>query len=138
MEELYERGAVRSGNSPISDFAEQLVAGHFGVEPLGANNPAADVLTPEGERIQVKGARRPRRGSAQLSAIRRLEEKGFDSLIAVLIDRDFSRICAWQMPISAVERHARKSSNVNGHVLRLTNTVLADSEVQEIDLAGAT
>jgi hypothetical protein len=49
---------IRSGNDPIADMAERLVADYYGVEPARPNAQAYDVKTSDGRRIQVNALRR--------------------------------------------------------------------------------
>jgi hypothetical protein len=50
MSELHRRGIVRSGNNPIADMAERVIADYFGVDPEPPNNKSYDVVTKTGRR----------------------------------------------------------------------------------------
>jgi hypothetical protein len=134
LNQLQARGVVRSANNPVADYAELLVAHHFGVEPAGGSQAGYDLITKEGERIQVKGLRKTRPGRGQLSAIRRLESDAFDTLIAVVFEPDFSDFVAWRIPHDVVSRYARWSQHVNAHLLTLSRRMLSDPEVRSIEL----
>jgi hypothetical protein len=71
--ELHRRGIVRSGNNPIADMAETVVADYFGVEPEPPNQKSYDVKAKDGKRIQVKALRRTKPTRTGLSAFRTLE-----------------------------------------------------------------
>jgi hypothetical protein len=44
MTELAERGIVRSGNQPIADMAERVIADYYGVEPEPPNQKSSTSL----------------------------------------------------------------------------------------------
>lgn len=62
MSELLQRGVVRSGNNPVADMAERVIADYHGVDPEPPNSKSYDVVTRDGATIQVRlcGARRAR------------------------------------------------------------------------------
>jgi hypothetical protein len=51
---LRDRGVIRSGNAPAGDYAELLVQRATAGELAPDSQRSWDVLTPEGERLQVK------------------------------------------------------------------------------------
>ncbi len=53
MRELRLRGIVRTSNNPAGDIAEAVVAAHYGGERGSFSQAGWDVMTPDGERIQV-------------------------------------------------------------------------------------
>ena len=57
MRELRRRDVIRTNNNAVGDIAEAIVHGHYGGERASFSQAGWDVLTPEGERIQVKAAR---------------------------------------------------------------------------------
>lgn len=72
MEELPDRGLVRSSNNPAADYAELLVARHFRVEPAKGVQQGYDLLTTDGTRVQVKARRRtPRTKPRRMGGCRR-------------------------------------------------------------------
>src|SRR5207244_769823 len=83
MSELRTRGVVRSGNNPIADMAERVIADYYGVEPEPPNSRSYDVVAPDGTTIQVKALRRTRSSRRNLSALRTLD---FDVLAAVVFE----------------------------------------------------
>ena len=66
-------GVTRTANSPVSDFAEHLVAHRYKTMPVTANRKGYDVVTPDGERVQVKALWQRTRRRRNLSALRGLE-----------------------------------------------------------------
>lgn len=136
MSELKDRGVVRSGNNPIADYAEVLVARHYGVEPIGGSTAGYDVVTRSGERIQVKALRKTRPGRRTLGAIRRLDAGDFDTLVAVVFSPSLSVEEVWRLPWSVVKRHAVYRAHVNAHILSLGQSVLTDPEAAQLVLGG--
>lgn len=80
MVALRERGYVRSGNNPVADVAERIVADLYGVSVLTANTAGHDLVTQDGTKVQVKGLRRTQPGRKNLSAIR---SDDYDVVVAV-------------------------------------------------------
>jgi hypothetical protein len=78
--------------------------------------------------VQVSVAR----SSIQLSAIRNLQEKDFDELIAVIYDEYFTINEAVSIPHGAVAEHASYRKHVNAHILFIKWPVLSDSRVRYI------
>jgi hypothetical protein len=87
LAELRKRGVVRSANAPTGDYAEALFASAFGWE-LNTNSSAdADAVDADKVRYQIKCRRLVTpKGSRQLGFIRRLPDRPFDRLAAVLLD----------------------------------------------------
>lgn len=86
LAKMRELGIVRTANAPAGDFAEWLVEKATGGEMAPKSQKGWDVMTDQGERIQVKArfVTDPiRAGQRQLSAFRSFE---FDSLVVVFLD----------------------------------------------------
>ena len=55
LAELRRRGVVRTGNAPVGDYAEWLVAGALdGTRVDSSSAKSSDLTLPDGRRIQVK------------------------------------------------------------------------------------
>ena len=132
--ELRARGAIRSANNPVGDYAEFLVARHYGVEVEPPSTKGYDIRTPSGELIQVKALRRTQPGRTGLSRLGNLDEPGFDAIVIVALSADFSSWEAWHVPLSAVRRHARFSKAWQGPKLSLTGRLVSDAEVTPLSL----
>ena len=133
LEELRDRGVVRSRNNPIADYTEWLVARQLGLQLEGNSNRGYDAESPQGLRYQIKGRRLSTpKSSRQLSFFRNLGGHEFDYLIAVLFDHNFGVMEAYRIPHSVVEGHARYSERVKCHLLRLRGDILTVPEVEDI------
>lgn len=133
LESLAKLDISRTKDSPVGGYGEWLVARAFGGERRGNSSKGADVVTPDGTRLQVKTRWLPMEGdSRQLSAIRNLDGKVFDFIIAVFLDRDFEVMEAWQIPHSAVGRLAKRAEHTNSHRLVLGPGVCGDADCREI------
>ncbi|MDP3775504.1 MAG: hypothetical protein Q8Q85_14690 [Gemmatimonadales bacterium] len=108
----------RSANSPVAGYAEWLVARKLRLR-LAANSTAGfDATDRQGKKVEIKARRQtPTSRPSHFSALRGLEEKRFDYLIAVLFDQDYSVVRAIRLPYKAVRRLARFRRHVNGSVL---------------------
>jgi hypothetical protein len=129
MAELHRRGVVRSGNNPIADMAEHVIADYYGVEPEPPNTKSWDVTTKDGTRIQVKALRRTRASRRNLSAIRTLD---FDVLAAVVFEVDMRLSEAIFVPIVAVREQMRWSNTWKANRISLTKRLLSDPRVRRI------
>ena len=133
IDELKRRDIVRTKNNPVGDYTEWLVSTTLGLEL--ANNSAAgyDATAQDGTRYQIKGRRvTPDNPSRQLSAIRNLDAKDFDVLIAVIFNAEFNVINAVQVPHETVGKYASYRKHVNAHILHIRGDILNDPQVRTI------
>jgi hypothetical protein len=118
--ELFARGVCRSGNNPVADYAEGLVAKALGLQLTKESTTGFDATDSNGLRYEIKGRRITRTSKAtMLSAIRGLEKKHFDVLVAVVFNEDYTVHRAVMIPHKTVERIARFRKHVNAHILML-------------------
>ena len=129
MSELFDRGIVRSGNNPIADMAERLIADYYGVEPEPPNSKSYDVVAKDGTSIQVKALRRTRAARRGLSPLRTLD---FDYVAAVIFEMDMRLVEAVFVPVDAVRDHMKWSKTWKANRLSVTQKLLADSRVRRI------
>ena len=125
LNELRRRQIVRTGNSPVGDWAELLVAKAFGGELAPNSEKSYDVLTPDNQRLQVKARMLDptKVGSNTLSAIRTWD---FDQLVVVLFDPDtFTVSSASSVPTASAQPHAKHSAHTNAWILRPTPDLMA-------------
>ncbi|HUT56807.1 MAG TPA: hypothetical protein VNA25_02905 [Phycisphaerae bacterium] len=131
--QLEQRKILTTKDSPIGGYGEWLVQQAFGGERQGNSNKSVDVITPERVRLQVKTRwLAVEHDSRQLSAIRNLENEGFDYMVAVLLDKDFGVAEAYQIPHSAVKRLASRAQHTNSYRLVLTPRVCRDPDCRDI------
>lgn len=113
LAELARRKILTTNDSPIGGYGES-VARAFGGERQRNSSTGFDVLLPDGLRLQVKTRWLPLVGGLrQLSAIRKLESRGFDYVIAVLLDKNFDVAEAYQISHAAVGRLATFAAHTN-------------------------
>jgi len=130
---LEQREILTTKDNPIGGYGEWLVARAFNGKRQGNSNKSVDVLAPDGLRLQVKTRWLPlEHDSRQLSAIRNLDNGGFDYIIAVLLDKDFEVLEAYQIPHAAVTRLAKRSEHTNSHRLVLASKVCRDADCCDI------
>jgi hypothetical protein len=130
--ELHRRGIVRSGNNPIADMAETVVADYFGVELEPPNRKSYDVKTKDGKRIQVKALRRTKSTRTGLSALRTL---GFDYVAVVIFELDMELVEMVLIPLAAVKAHMGWSKTWRSHRLSVTKKLLDDPRVRRISVS---
>jgi hypothetical protein len=111
IDELTSRGIARTGNNPLADYSEWLVATRFGwtlAEPSVQGYDATDPAT--GTRYEIKCRRiTPRNPSRQLSAIRAIDGQHFDFLIAIIYNGQFDVERVMKIPREVVQRVGRPS-----------------------------
>lgn len=132
MDELRGRCVVRTGNSPVGDYAELLFATAFGwlLEPNSASGH--DATDAQGIRYQIKGRLLSSlSASRQLSAIRRLPEQTFDYLAAVLFDPRFKVSRAILIPHAVVTARARRVEHTNSWTFTLDDRVWRERGVTD-------
>ena len=115
LAELKDRGVIRTGNAPAGDYAELLVRVSTGGELAPNSQRSWDVLTPDGERLQVKArvVTNPKtQGERQLSVFRSWE---FDSAVVVLFDDEFRVWRAARLPVELLREQARFVKHVSGY-----------------------
>lgn len=133
IEELRQRGVVRTTNNPIADYTEWLVSTKLGMQLTGNSNSGYDATDSAGTRYQIKGRRIPTsQMSATLSTIRNLTNRDFHWLIAVIFEPDFSIRYAAQIPHSLVGEVAVFRAYQNGHILNLRRSILEQEGVRDL------
>ena len=129
--ELLCRGVVKTKNNPIGDYAEWLVCNRLGLESQGNSQAAFDAIDGQRTRYQIK-ARCSGANSVQFSPMRNLEQHGFDFVVAIVFDEDYSVRFAVKIAYDAVPKLARYRAYVNGYVLILTNKAVEEDGVEDI------
>jgi hypothetical protein len=114
MAELLERNIVHSGNNPIADIAEHLVADQFGVEPEHPNQMAYDFVTKDGLKVPGQGDTTDEGLHKGLSAIHSL---AFDVLAIVIFKLDLKIEKIALVPVEVVKDHAGWSKTWGAHSL---------------------
>jgi hypothetical protein len=116
LAELRRRGVIRTGNAPVGDYAEWLVArASGGTLAPNTSQSSWDVEAPDGEHLQVKSrfvTDPGNTGERQLSPFRSWD---FDAAVIVLFDDDFAVWRAAKLPQSAIEADSAYVGHVNGY-----------------------
>lgn len=132
LAELRRREIVRTGNAPTGDYAETLVKVAFSGELAPNSEKSWDVLTPEGEKLQVKSRLLDdptRSKQRQLSPIR---SWGFDSLVIVLFDSTYQVWRAAKVPADLVRGTGTHSDWVNGELIVARDSLLDHPRANDI------
>lgn len=133
IDELLRRGVVRTGNNPIGDFTEWLVCERLNLVLQPNSRASYDGIDSAGVRYQIKGRRSKQpTGNVQLSVIRNLEQMGFDYLIAVVYNADYTIRFAAKLPHAVVAEVAVYRNHVNGHVANIRENIFERSGVTDI------
>lgn len=114
LNELYERGVIRSANAPTGDYAEWLVQRALGGELQPNSNKSADLIV-RNKKIQIKArvlSCPEKAGERQLSSFRTWE---FDDAVIVLFDRHYGIRRATRIKVAELEAAAKKDEWVSGY-----------------------
>lgn len=128
LAELRKRGVIRTGNAPAGDYAELLVRVATGGELAPNSQRSWDVLTPAGERLQVKArvvTNPASAGERQLSVFRSWD---FDAAVIVLFDDEFRVWRAARLPVETLRDRARFVEHVRGHRILARDELLDAGE----------
>ena len=107
LAELRRREVVRSANNPTGDYGELLFSRAFGWTLNGNSSADADAIDAEGLHYQIKCRRLTTpSGSRQLGFIRRMPDRPFDHLAAVLLDGNFRVLRGAILPYEVVQPRA--------------------------------
>ena len=134
MEELRQRNIVRSGNNPVSDYGEKIVAERMNLKLSAGSNKGYDAIDEKtGVKYQIKSRRLTKHnGSKQLGVIRNLDQKLFDYLVAVIFNEFLMPQEIWQMPIDIIPKYSKFSQHQNGHILILAGDILQDKNIKKL------
>lgn len=136
LAELRRRGVVRSSNNPTGDYGEFLFSRAFGWTLHGNSSADADAIDAEGMRYQIKCRRlETSAGSRQLGFIRRLPDRPFDKLAAVLLDGKFRVLRAAIIPYDIVEPRASYVDSVKAWRFMLKDSVWDIEGVMDVTAA---
>ena len=131
IDELIRRKVVRTRNNPIGDYTEWLVCDRLRLEIQSNSRAAFDAIDNVGVRYQIKG-RRSDDNRVQFSAIRNLDQQGFDYVIAIVYDHDYSIRFALRLTHAAVAELSTYRKHVNAHILILNEAAIDCDGVEDI------
>ena len=118
--ELLRRGICRSGNNPVADYAEGLVAQALGLKLAGKSTAGYDAKDADGVRYEIKARRLINPETAtMLSAIRSIDTHHFDFLVAVIFNADYSVYKAIRLPYESVCNIAKFRKHDNAHIVMI-------------------
>ncbi len=124
LAELRRRNVVRSSNNPTGDYGELLFSRAFSWTLNGNSSADADAVDANGMRYQVKCRKlETAAGSRQLGFIRRLPDKPFDHLAAVLLDGKYRVLRGAIIPYEIVELRATYVDSVKAWRFVLRDSV---------------
>lgn len=133
LAELRRREVVRSANSPAGDYAELLFSKAFGWTLQNNSSADADALDVGGIRYQIKCRKLlSSAGSRQLGFIRRLPERHFDRLAALLLDQKFRVLRAAIVPYEVVASRATYVDSVKAWKFMLRDSVWDIEGVEDV------
>lgn len=136
MRQLRLRDVVRTSNNPAGDIAEAVVAAYYNGERGSFSQAGWDVMTQEGERVQVKAMRvtAANQKRTNLSPIRDVD---YESVIIVIFDEDFRISEGLKLTRELVEELYDHRAYVNGRIITVTAKLRADPRVERVDLTDA-
>jgi hypothetical protein len=133
LDEMRGREIIRSRNNPTGDYAEWLVADRLHLKLEANSSKGHDATDASGKRYQIKARQAARKQKAPLfSVMRELEQGHFDFLVAVVFDSEWNVSYGALIPHVYVAPLCAFRARVNGHQMRLAQSVLGTAGVQDI------
>ena len=130
LEELRRRGVARNENNPTANLSEFLFCRAYDWQTAPNSEKGFSARDRDGRRYQIKGRRlHPRNESRQLSAIRDLD--GFDTLAAILLDKDYRVLRAALIPSAVVRERYNFVGHTNSYKFMLTDDIWDDGRVKD-------
>ena len=130
IDELKNRGIVRTNNAPLGDFTEWLISKMMGLQLAPNSKSGYDAISGAGVRFQIKSRQiTPDSKSRQLSAIRKYDKKDFDYLIAVIFNENFDIVEAYLVPYEIVGKYGRYQRHTQALNLIMSGAILEDPSV---------
>lgn len=115
LDQLQQRGLIRTRNAPMGDLIEHLAWRVYGgtIEPNSMKSH--DILDGQGRRIQVKGRAVDPAKPTQFSPFRSWD---FDVAVFVVLDqRSYDLLWAREVPVAELRGLGRFAAHVNGTIL---------------------
>ena len=132
IDRLMDLGIIRTRNNPLGEYTEWLVCSGLGLQLVEKNShPNFDAVDPRNndQKYQIKGRRpdpdKEDPSRPQLSPAKGLGKNGFDFLVAVIYEDDFSIQHAIKIPYDV----ALGSSTGAKRQLRVTQTLREHGDV---------
>lgn len=129
LDELRDRGLIRTKNAPVGDLAEYACAIAYCGELAKNSEKSYDLVADDGRRVQVKvrnvdGSTSP---SQVFSPIRSF---GFDVCVFILVNDDHVST-AWEWTAEDVRAHGQHRTHTNGTIVRVGQVRMAGADVTE-------
>ena len=132
IDELRRRKIVTTSNAPLGDYAEWLFRRAFKWSAAGNSAKDFDAIDSDGIKYQIKARRLTQKNkSRQMGALRRLDEKNFDILAAVLFNDDFTIMRGALIPFTVVQRNVSRVEQTNSWRFMLRDGVWDCSDVRD-------
>jgi hypothetical protein len=133
LDELKARGAMRTRNNPVADYAEALVCKALSLQRAGKESKGHDATGPDGKRYEIKSRRMSlQKKSMVTSPLRGLDGAHFDEVIIVLFNEDYTVNRAVQLPRQYVRVLGSFRPHVNGWVIPLRESLWNDPHAKDI------
>jgi hypothetical protein len=111
LDELRELKVISSTNNPAGDYGEYLAEKMLELTRAPKSSKGYDLTDDRDRRYQVKTRRpTPHNRSRQLGGFRDLDEKLFDSCLAIILSPDFKLEEMWEIPHEIICRYARNTT----------------------------
>lgn len=130
LEELRRRGVAQNENNPTANLSEFLFCRAYDWQRAPNSEKGYSASDRDGRHYQIKGRRlHPRNESRQLSAIRNLD--GFDTLAAILLDKDYRVLRAALIPSAVVRERCNFVGHTNSYKFMLSDDIWDDGRVTD-------
>lgn len=133
LEELRKRRVTRSSNSPIADYAEQLVCNALSLRRASPSEKGYDAVDEGGARYEIKARRYTAHARAtHFSPVRDLKSEHFHYFVGVLFEEDFTVREALVLPRTVVADLAKYRKHINGWIMPIHPWMRAVAGIRNI------
>ncbi|MFT0532408.1 DUF6998 domain-containing protein [Castellaniella hirudinis] len=133
LQEMQQRGVLRTRNNIVGDYTEWLVADRLNLQLCPNSMKGYDATDADGLRYQIKGRRTSATNkSRKLGVLRDLDTEPFDVLVAVIFDENWAVLSAFRIPFQAAKDLSKPSAHQNGHLLHAWASLLNHPEVTDL------
>jgi len=131
LDELIDRGLVRTRNPPLGDLAEHIVWKAYGGELAANSGKSYDIIDADGRRVQVK-ARAIELTNRRTQAFSAVRSWDFDSVVFLNIDSATYDI-VWARELTAAEALAlgKRRELTNSSAISIAGVLTAGIDVTE-------
>ncbi|KFF58223.1 hypothetical protein JF66_20155, partial [Cryobacterium sp. MLB-32] len=127
LEELLDRGLIRTKNAPVGDLAEYAASVAYAGKLEKNSAKSYDLLTSDGRRVQVK-VRNVGLSTSPSQIFSAIRSNGYDLLLFILVTENRVTLAKEWSP-AEVEKHGRFSAHTNSVIVTVGKVLAVGRDV---------